>query len=219
MPMKSLAGAALCEPRYRASAASGAMTPLEALWSFFVRGDVYGLWTPGKATGETVKGPVTADLLERHLRGSVRVGAHSTDSHDRVRWFVIDLDGVSVAAVLDIMAAAAMHGVSLAVEASKTAGRFHLWGFFAALVPAWKARALGQGLLLAAGWGHRNIEVFPKQDSLATTEQGLGNFVWLPWHGADLPQSRTAFLDLKREQWPPHADQAGYLMRVERIPV
>jgi len=190
-----------------------------ALQSFFVREDAYGLWMPGVPKGKTEMGAITQDLLGNHLKGTVRVGAHSTDRYDRAQWMVIDLDAVPVVAVLDIMGAAAKHGVSLSVEASRTAGRFHLWSLFAERVPAWKARALGQGLLTAAGWGNRGIEVFPKQDSLATTEKGMGNFVWLPWNGADLPQGRTAFLDLNREHWPPYADQVGFLMSAPRIPV
>ncbi len=190
-----------------------------ALWTFFVREDAYGLWIPGEPKGKTEMGAVTQNLLENHLKGTVRVGAHSTGQDDRARWLVIDLDGLSVAAVLDIIAASAKHGVPLAVEASKRAGRFHLWAFFTEPVPAWKARALGWALVESAGWGRHNIEIFPKQDSLVETEKGIGNFVWLPWNGQDLPSGRTAFLDLSRDQWLPYDDQAGYLMSVRRIAV
>ncbi len=192
---------------------------LGALRSFFVRHDAYGIWRPGQEKGKTEMGAITQDLLASHLEGIVRVGAHSTDRDDRVLWLVIDLDGLSVAAVLDIMAAGSKAGVPLAVEASKGAGRFHLWAFFAEGVPAWKARSLGRALVDRAGWGRHNIEIFPKQESLAETKKGLGNFVWLPWNGQDFPSGKTVFLDFSRNQWPPYADQVGYLMTVGRIPV
>ncbi len=187
------------------------------LETFFPRRDVYGVWTRGTLGVRTVTAPVTEQLLETHLSGSARIGAHSTDQNDRARWVVIDLDGFSVVAVLDIVAVAARHGIRLAVEASKRMGRYHLWAFFAELVPAWKARVLGCALVQEAGWGRHNIEVFPKQDTLTETEKGLGNFVWLPWNGQDLPYGRTAFLDLTRNQWPPYANQVDYLMGIRRI--
>jgi hypothetical protein len=155
--------------------------------------------------------------LRDHLNGGIRLGAHSTNENDYSKWLVIDLDGVSVAAVLDILATASKQGIPLAVEASKTRGRYHLWGFFSKLVPAWKARALGLRLVDVAGWGQHPIEVFPKQDSVAETPRGLGNFVWLPWHGESLRTDRTAFLDVHREQWPPFPDQVDYVKRVERM--
>ena len=190
---------------------------VRALQGFFVRDDAYGLWRPGDAKGHTVRRAVTVDLLERHVAGEVRVGAHTTDRHHRARWMVIDVDKGSGTAVLDIMAVAARCGAPVAVEASKTGGRFHLWVFFAEAVPAWKARALGHGLLRTAGWGNHGIEVFPKQDTVEETDKGLGNFVWLPWCGANVAAGRTVFVDVRRDQWPPHADQIAYLSALPRV--
>lgn len=164
-------------------------------------------------------GQVSQALLDSHLAGTARVGAHSTNRRDEAKWFVIDLDGLSVVAVQDIIAVSKRETVPVAVEASKSPGRFHIWGFFADLVPAWKGRALGRALVKAAGWDNRGIEIFPKQDSLMGTDKQLGNFLWLPWHGVDLPRGRTAFLDTTKEQWHPFPDQVGYLMALERIPL
>lgn len=185
--------------------------------TFFVREDAYGFCAPEWLKGRTKMGRVTAALLRKHLGGADRVGAHSTDENHQTRWLVIDIDGVSVAAAVDILAVASKQGVPIAVEASKSLGRFHLWVFFDQLVPAWKARALGRALVTAAGWGQHPIEVFPKQDYLSETAKGLGNYVWLPWYGQSLPLGRTAFLDVTQNQWPPYTDQVSYLKRVERI--
>lgn len=192
------------------------------LKQFFVREDVYGLETLDAKIG-TCRAHLGQGLLEAHLRGEIRIGAHTIGFEGTVMWGCIDVDddhlpaGVTdEEAVRRVQRALQAAEVPPLVERSKSRG-FHMWMFLRSPVPAWKIRGLLRAVVADAGLP--DVECFPKQDFLDDTENGLGNFVWLPWHGGSVRQGRTLFMDIAVGGWPPLADQAQALVSHPRLDV
>src|SRR5262245_13717296 len=136
-------------------------------------------------------------------KGRFRVGSYAIRPGDNTtRFLVIDCDGGGrhkcplddpLGVALGILQVCKRLGLKAYLERSGGGKGWHVWIFFPAPVPAWKARQLGLALcprdaLLVNGEkanpdAQRGIEVFPKQDSIDA--DGYGNQVWLPWwHGA-----------------------------------
>ena len=131
------------------------------------------------------------------LIGCFRIGAYAPDVHGNTRWFCIDIDGAGhgnavadpLAVALAIKQAFEERGITTHLELSGGGHGWHLWIFFSTPVSAAKVRLLALRLIprdipLATGGTADpargiGVEVFPKQDRIATN--GYGNLVWLPW--------------------------------------
>ena len=94
------------------------------------------------------------------------------------------------------------------VEKSKSKG-FHVWLFFDEPIPA---RAVRRALLRILKKAGLDCELFPKQDSLASNN-GLGNFIYLPLFGGSVKTGGTLFLN---SQFEPYPDQWTHLSKVRR---
>ncbi len=136
------------------------------------------------------------DDRERHATG-LRVGSYTpTPGSNTTKWGCIDLDGAGHENKLDdpLSAALTIHGhlkeqgIPVYLEKSGGGHGWHLWIFFERAVSAVTVRALLNGVLVNTGHLKNGrlatgIEVFPKSDTVS--EEGFGNYVWLPfWHAS-----------------------------------
>ena len=135
--------------------------------------------------------------IDGHLSGEARIGFYNLDAESNVKWAVIDLDNHSkqddiesrIKLFLDEFGKTSDSiGLPFDIEISK-GGDFHIWVFFDEPTNAKIVRTffrdyvllIGEKASLPSEWV-KNIEVFPKQESLSLTSQ-IGNMVWLPFYG------------------------------------
>ncbi len=187
------------------------MEPDHLLALFPGRTDAHG-FSPADGKFSTKRQPLKPIHAKAHLAGEVRIRRHFVLPDDTCHMAVIDVDDGGVTPVLDIRDVLRKHRLPFAVEKSKSKG-YHVWLWFASPVPAWKARAVLRALVAEAGWP--DVEVFPKQ--VTVDGDGLGNFVWLPLHGASVKEGRTLFLNISEDKWPPYPDQAAFLASVPKV--
>ena len=180
---------------------------------------VAGGWSGGRDGPKTYL-PLSAEAIERHLRGRDSIGVYPLLTDDRC-WFVAcDLDGktwqLDALALLD---ACADHEVPAALERSRSGSGAHVWVFFSAAVAAAAARRLGALLLREAMASRAELDLasydrlFPSQDLLP--QKGFGNLIALPLQGRCRRAGTSVFVDpATLEPWPDHW---AFLSRLERV--
>jgi putative DNA primase/helicase len=174
----------------------------------FARKDVYGGYT---ADGRqfTARGPVTRDLLVRHARGEITVGAHLIGADDRCLGVVLDYDAHDEGDDPEANWRHASHAAEVArglgleplICDSDGKGGYHVRLFFKKPVPAAFAHWLGTRL--AADWADHGMklspEVFPKQDGV-TLDRPYGN--WLRCPGKHHRRDHwTRIYDSESDRW------------------
>lgn len=164
--------------------------------------------------------PLTEEVITRHLKGDLEIGLYPLLDSDRCHWLAADFDGQT--ALLDALAylkAARAHGVTAALEVSRSGVGAHVWLFFTSAVPAALARQLGSGLLREAMTmaGRMNLasydRLFPSQDLLPAG--GIGNLIAAPLQGRRRRTGTTVFLDLGTLE--PREDPWSYLSSLPRL--
>jgi hypothetical protein len=159
-------------------------------WAFsrvVVRRDVYGGYTPDGGQ-LTLHEPLTRELLVRHFRGEVIVGAHTTSADNRCLTVSVDIDAHDEKADPDAnwrcaLAVAEMFrslGLTALICDSNGKGGYHVRAFFKKPVPT--AVAYWFGERIKAGLeadGFATVEVFPKQGEL-TLDRPYGNWIRIP---------------------------------------
>lgn len=206
---------------------------------FGARTDVYAVrwehtrthksgWMPAVAGGfrkgvrpqDRASLPLTAEVVEAHLRGEFHLGLYPLLDGDRCCWLAADFDGS--AAMLDALAylkAARAAGSPAALEISRSGLGAHVWVFFTDPVPAATARILGtafvhEAIALRGRMHLRSYDrLFPSQDALSAG--GIGNLIAAPLQGRSRRDGATVFLDLATME--PHDDQFAYLSTLERL--
>jgi len=172
---------------------------------FVNRDDTYAIQLPSGSYSR-VEATLTNEVLEKHLKGEVTVGAYQLDNNNTVKWFCFDLDPehlddpkAPAQKLLDVCFERIWkHSVLL--EASRYPDpSYHLWIFFSAPFPAKAARWLGYRIIELASLNPRQIEVFPKQDEL-TKEFPYGNLVKLPLGFHRKAKKWSRFLDFETFQ-------------------
>lgn len=143
--------------------------------------DVYGTWTGGCVSAETL-----ADPLWDHLHNGPYIGVYPLCDDNHVWWGCIDIDGKDHNGDWDHMwtVAATIQDVLAYKEVTcwleRTANGIHVWVFAAEPVPAYVMR---QALLVACDVAsYRPKEVNPKQTEV-TEAKPYGNYVRLPYYG------------------------------------
>ena len=170
---------------------------------FVNRDDTYGLQQPN---GQYIRieQPLTLDVLKRHLKGEITVGAYQLSPANLVKWLCLDLDPETInnplATAQNIIKVYLKRGIcrkSLLLEASRFPDNScHLWVLFEPPVLAKVARWLGLQILELAKLNPIGIEVFPKQTEL-TIDRPFGNLVKLPLGLHQVEQKRSCFLNLE----------------------
>ena len=143
---------------------------------------VRGTWRKGVRHEERSFLPLTARVIESHLRGETHVGLYPLLDGDRCWWLAADFDGPEALfdAFMYVKAGRALQ-VPVALEISRSGTGAHAWVFFTSPVPAETARRLGTGLLREAMSlrGRMNLasydRLFPSQDLLPVG--GVGNLI------------------------------------------
>ncbi len=166
------------------------------------------------ATGRAfpIKEQVTDSVIRDHLLGRRPYGVYLLTG-TMTRAVVADFDQEDPTLPCDFVAQASHYGITSYLERSKSKG-WHVWIFLdLAGVSASKARRVAQ--LILDEIGAPTTELFPKQDSLSSTNQ-FGNFIHAPLFGRYLAQGRTAFVDIKNGLRP-YPDQWAVLAQIVRV--
>jgi hypothetical protein len=178
--------------------------------------------------------PLTAELVEAHLRGRVTLGQYLLDLKERVHFCALDMDlgkdlvaelqqdpslrRRTAACVRDLMGQVdrASRELNLHVVFERSGNKgVHAWYFLEEPVPAWAAR----GVLVHIREGLRpadlrvRVEVFPKQIRLSG--KGFGNLIKLPLGVHRATGSRSVFLT---PEGKPIADNLRYLLEIRTNP-
>jgi superfamily II DNA or RNA helicase len=181
---------------------------------------VRGMWRKGVRHEERGYLPLTARVIESHLRGEVHVGLYPLLDGDRCWWLAADFDGQEALfdAFMYVKAGRALR-VPVALEVSRSGTGAHTWVFFTSPVPAGTARRFGAGLLREAMSlrGRMSLasydRLFPSQDLLPSG--GVGNLIAAPLFKPARDKGATVFLDT--ETLEPHKDQWAYLSTLGRM--
>ncbi|MBV8608162.1 MAG: PriCT-2 domain-containing protein, partial [Singulisphaera sp.] len=188
-----------------------------------VRRDVYGTYyeAGGQFQQMTAHAPLTRDVLIRHYRGEVTIGAHLISPENLCTGVAADIDAHHDAAdpernwrcALTTAEHLAGHGLRPLVLDSDGKGGFHPRAFFKKPIPAAVAWWLGAQLrdaLEAAGFPPG--EFFPKQDGVTLTTP-YGNWIRLPGKHPKRDHWSRIY-DLKTGRWLEGEDAVKYLVAV-----
>jgi hypothetical protein len=107
---------------------------------------VRGTWRKGARHEEQSFLPLTARVIESHLRGETHVGLYPLLDGDRCWWLAADFDGPEALfdAFMYVKAGRALQ-VLVALEVSRSGTGAHAWVFFTSPVPAETARGSAPG--------------------------------------------------------------------------
>jgi len=120
----------------------------------------------------TVKEPVTLEVVQRHLRGEICLGAHPVGPDGECRWIGWEADSSTM--LRPILSAAKSMFPEKAMLVHSTGGRsFHVKVFFNRPIRAEDAYALAKKVAESV----EGVEFYPKQ---AKVGEGFGNFMRIP---------------------------------------
>jgi len=193
----------------------------DALHSLFVaRSDCYAVQLD-RGGYVKVEEPLTIEVLTRHLKGDITVGAYQLNGDSFVKWLCFDLDPERLAnpreAATKILQVCfekfrerdpdgcyverpRIWPSAVLVEASRYPDpSYHIWILFSLPLPAKVARWIGLRILELANLNPREIEVFPKQSELDGA-RSFGNLVKLPLGFHRVEKKWSRFLDPKAFQ-------------------
>jgi len=181
---------------------------------------VAGGWRKGMDRRTAKDLPLTAQVLQDHLKGKVFIGLYPLLKDNTCHFLAADFDGP--AAMLDALAyskAARANGIPAALELSQSGRGAHVWVFFTEKVPATLARSVGtalvhEAIVLRGSMDLRSYDrLFPNQDVLP--DGGYGNLIAAPLHRQRRRDGLTVFLDLATLE--PYDDQWAFLSTLDRL--
>ena len=169
--------------------------------------------------------PLTDDLVQKHLDGKEVLGCYPLLGGGMCNFIVGDFDNHGgdrdpKADVLAVHAVAEVQDLSMSVFTSRSGAGFHGCLFFAAPVPAWKARmvyfaVLEEAQVLADGAELCSFDrLIPAQNELRGGAD-LGNLVAMPFQGAAMEKGFTLLLDPATME--PFPDQLAALRAIRRV--
>lgn len=136
--------------------------------------------TKRKGEARTLQQPVTEEVWERHLIGDIQLGIVPIRDDATCVFGAIDVDDYKLDhAALDKKVQE--RKLPLILCKSKSGGG-HLYAFFKEASNAGAVRELLAGWASSLGYG--NVEIFPKQDALLSTED-TGNWINMPYRNGE----------------------------------
>jgi hypothetical protein len=135
----------------------------------------------GKVQGkaETVRGEITPDLWDLHLRGRQGLGIVPVTDEGTCFFGAIDVDQYDLD-MAKVEQQCALLGLPMLPTRTKSGG-IHLYTFAAEAVSADLMRSKLEEWSVALGYG--GAEIFPKQSKLASVKD-VGNWINMPYFGA-----------------------------------
>lgn len=169
--------------------------------------------------------PLTDDLIQKHLDGKEVLGCYPLLPGGFCGFITGDFDNHGgdrdpKKDVLAVQAVAEVQDLPMSVFTSRSGAGFHGCLFFAAPVPAWKARlvyfaVLEEAQVLAEGAELGSFDrLIPMQDQLRGGAD-LGNLVAMPYQGAAVQRGFTLLLDPATMK--PFPDQLAALQAIKRV--
>ena len=168
------------------------------------------------------------DDVCRHLIGNDEngcdvVGIYAIMSDNNCAFLCTDFDDKSCKHrykddVLAFVGVCRDWNIPYSIERSRSGNGAHVWIFFNAVVPAYKARRLGNAILTEAMSRDGRMafdsydRFFPNQDRMP--EGGFGNLVALPLQGKARKDLNSVFVD---DEFFAYSDQWTYLAQVQKI--
>ena len=168
------------------------------------------------------------DDVCRHLIGNDEngcdvVGIYAIMSDNNCAFLCTDFDDKSCKHrykddVLAFVGVCRDWNIPYSIERSRSGNGAHVWIFFDAVVPAYKARRLGNAILTEAMSRDGRMafdsydRFFPNQDRMP--EGGFGNLVALPLQGKARKDLNSVFVD---DEFFAYRDQWAYLAQVQKI--
>lgn len=172
--------------------------------------------------------PLGYDEICRHLIGNDEngcdvVGIYAIMPDNNCAFLCTDFDDKSCKhgykdEVLAFVSVCRDWNIPYSIERSRSGNGAHVWIFFSDVVPAYKARRLGNAILTEAmnRDGKMSFDsydrFFPNQDRMP--EGGFGNLVALPLQGRARKELNSVFVD---EEFLAYRDQWAYLAQVQKI--
>ena len=168
------------------------------------------------------------DDVCRHLIGNDEngcdvVGIYAIMSDNNCAFLCTDFDDKSCKHgykddVLAFVGVCRDWNIPYSIERSRSGNGAHVWIFFDAVIPAYKARRLGNAILTEAMSRDGRMafdsydRFFPNQDRMP--EGGFGNLVALPLQGKARKDLNSVFVD---DEFFAYRDQWTYLAQVQKI--
>lgn len=172
--------------------------------------------------------PLNYDVVCRHLIGDDEngcdvIGVYAIMPDNNCAFLCTDFDDKSCEHgykedVLNFVGVCKDWGVPYSIERSRSGNGAHVWIFFENLLPAYKARKLGNAILTEAMNRDGKMSFksydrfFPNQDRMP--EGGFGNLVALPLQGKARKNANSVFVD---DSFLAYWDQWAYLAQVKKL--
>ncbi len=156
--------------------------------------------------------PFTLEMMDRHLRGKLTLGAYLLDAQSQTRQVVLDADeDAQFEQLRQLAQELETQQVPSYLETSRRGG--HLRLFFPEPVSGQKARRLGQQLLAAH---HLQLEIFPKQEMIG---DGPGSLVRVPFGVHQVTGRRYGFITPDGESFGTLQEQVDLLAHPMTVPL
>jgi hypothetical protein len=168
--------------------------------------------------------PLTADVIERHLRNKDKNGAgiagiYPLLSDESCLFLAVDFDKENWQNdIATFRTVCENHNIPVAVERSRSGNGGHAWIFFEETVMAASARKMGNMLLTESMSLRHEIRfasydrMFPNQDFMP--KGGFGNLIALPLQGGPREKGNSEFVD---ENFQNYTDQWAYLASLRKM--
>lgn len=172
--------------------------------------------------------PLNYDVICRHLIGDDAngcdvVGVYAIMPDNNCAFLCTDFDDKSCEHgykedVLNFVGVCKDWCVPYSIERSRSGNGAHVWIFFENVIPAYKARRLGNAILTEAMNRDGKMSFksydrfFPNQDRIP--EGGFGNLVALPLQGKARKNTNSVFVD---DSFLAYRDQWAYLAQVKKL--
>lgn len=172
--------------------------------------------------------PLSDELIEKHISNPWNIlGVYPLQKDNTCHFIAADFDKHKpndpdpIEEVKRFVETCEIQEIPRSVLRSKSGNGYHVYIFFTAAVPAWKARAVAFTLLGEAGVIGDDVEIstfdrlFPNQDVLSG--KGFGNLISLPFQASASKKGHTLILDPETDYQRPYVDQWDILRNIEKV--